>query len=153
MLRPSSNNGLGAGNPALPCHEPAATWEGWCLLVEPASFPSCFPDCAATLPACCRAWRRIEDHIGTKTAVQIRSHAQKFFSKLEKAQAAGAKGAAHLCNTMLAQMRCMCSISLPVSCLMKGERVPLPPPSLALWRPADCSTSGGLPAGHSTAEP
>lgn len=29
-----------------------------------------------------RAWRRIEEHIGTKTAVQIRSHAQKFFSKL-----------------------------------------------------------------------
>ncbi|KAL9430432.1 hypothetical protein AB3S75_025759 [Citrus x aurantiifolia] len=31
-----------------------------------------------------RAWQRIEEHIGTKKAVQIRSHAQKFFSKLEK---------------------------------------------------------------------
>ncbi|EXC13655.1 Protein LHY [Morus notabilis] len=29
-----------------------------------------------------RAWQRIEEHIGTKTAVQIRSHAQKFFSKI-----------------------------------------------------------------------
>ena len=38
-----------------------------------------------------RAWRRIEEHIGTKTAVQIRSHAQKFFSKLEKQEATGAK--------------------------------------------------------------
>lgn len=36
------------------------------------------------LKLCGRAWQRIEEHIGTKTAVQIRSHAQKFFTKLEK---------------------------------------------------------------------
>ncbi|KAF3444278.1 hypothetical protein FNV43_RR13968 [Rhamnella rubrinervis] len=33
-----------------------------------------------------RAWRKIEEHVGTKTAVQIRSHAQKFFSKISRDQ-------------------------------------------------------------------
>lgn len=36
-----------------------------------------------------RAWRQIAEHVGTKTAVQIRSHAQKFFSKLEREGSSG----------------------------------------------------------------
>ena len=40
-----------------------------------------------------RAWRKIELHVGTKSAVQIRSHAQKFFSKLQRETSRGAGGA------------------------------------------------------------
>eukprot|EP00238_Polyblepharides_amylifera_P005589 CAMPEP_0196582940 /NCGR_PEP_ID=MMETSP1081-20130531/41330_1 /TAXON_ID=36882 /ORGANISM="Pyramimonas amylifera, Strain CCMP720" /LENGTH=561 /DNA_ID=CAMNT_0041903667 /DNA_START=204 /DNA_END=1889 /DNA_ORIENTATION=+ len=36
-----------------------------------------------------RAWKKIEGHIGTKTTVQIRSHAQKFFAKFERECPAG----------------------------------------------------------------
>ncbi|KAM0924299.1 hypothetical protein ACQ4PT_004940 [Festuca glaucescens] len=38
-----------------------------------------------------RAWRRIQEHIGTKTAVQIRSHAQKFFTKVTR-ESSGSSG-------------------------------------------------------------
>ncbi|KAM0910653.1 hypothetical protein ACQ4PT_013986 [Festuca glaucescens] len=40
-----------------------------------------------------RAWRRIQEHIGTKTAVQIRSHAQKFFSKVIRESSGESSGA------------------------------------------------------------
>ncbi|KAL2551282.1 Protein REVEILLE 1 [Forsythia ovata] len=36
-----------------------------------------------------RAWRNIEEHVGTKSAVQIRSHAQKFFSKVVRESDSG----------------------------------------------------------------
>ncbi|KAH7851337.1 hypothetical protein Vadar_010057 [Vaccinium darrowii] len=39
-----------------------------------------------------RAWRKIEEHVGTKTAVQIRSHAQKFFSKVVRETSASDAG-------------------------------------------------------------
>ena len=29
-------------------------------------------------------WKKVEDYIGTRTGAQIRSHAQKFFLRLEK---------------------------------------------------------------------
>ncbi|KIY93094.1 hypothetical protein MNEG_14869, partial [Monoraphidium neglectum] len=40
-----------------------------------------------------RSWKKIEEHIGTKTAVQVRSHAQKFFNKIEKNKEQGGRAA------------------------------------------------------------
>ncbi|XP_031495071.1 flocculation protein FLO11-like [Nymphaea colorata] len=42
-----------------------------------------------------RAWRKIEEHIGTKTAVQIRSHAQKFFTKVVRETASNGAGSSN----------------------------------------------------------
>lgn len=42
-----------------------------------------------------RAWQRIQEYIGTKSAVQIRSHAQKFFLKLEKGNGGKSPGHSH----------------------------------------------------------
>ncbi|KAL2461864.1 Protein REVEILLE 1 [Abeliophyllum distichum] len=39
-----------------------------------------------------RAWRQIEEHVGTKTAIQIRSHAQKFFAKVTRDSSNDAEG-------------------------------------------------------------
>ncbi|GMI76590.1 hypothetical protein HRI_001328300 [Hibiscus trionum] len=39
-----------------------------------------------------RGWRQIEEHVGTKSAVQIRSHAQKFFSKVVRVSNGGFEG-------------------------------------------------------------
>ncbi|XP_062111004.1 protein REVEILLE 7-like isoform X2 [Humulus lupulus] len=39
-----------------------------------------------------RGWRQIEEHVGTKTAVQIRSHAQKYFSKVVRGSTASVEG-------------------------------------------------------------
>ncbi|XP_057804136.1 protein REVEILLE 7-like isoform X2 [Salvia miltiorrhiza] len=39
-----------------------------------------------------RAWRQIEEHVGNKTAIQIRSHAQKFFAKVTRDSSVDAEG-------------------------------------------------------------
>ena len=31
-----------------------------------------------------RDWKKVEQHIGTRSGAQIRSHAQKFFNRIEK---------------------------------------------------------------------
>lgn len=43
-----------------------------------------------------RAWRQIEEHVGTKTAIQIRSHAQKFFAKVVRDSNPDSEGSLNL---------------------------------------------------------
>jgi SHAQKYF class myb-like DNA-binding protein len=31
-----------------------------------------------------KEWKKVQEHVGTRTSTQARSHAQKFFNKLEK---------------------------------------------------------------------
>jgi len=31
-----------------------------------------------------KEWRRVQEHVGTRSSTQARSHAQKFFVKLQK---------------------------------------------------------------------
>jgi len=33
-----------------------------------------------------KEWRKVQQHVGTRTSTQARSHAQKFFVKIEKKQ-------------------------------------------------------------------
>lgn len=46
-----------------------------------------------------RDWKRVHKHVGTRTADQTRSHAQKFFIKLEKKQIIAASGQTHETNS------------------------------------------------------
>ncbi|XP_044420380.1 uncharacterized protein [Aegilops tauschii subsp. strangulata] len=52
-----------------------------------------------------RAWRRIQEHIGTKTAVQIRSHAQKFFSKVTRESSGSCSGSGAAAATATAAIQ------------------------------------------------
>lgn len=58
----------------------------------------------------------LSDHVKTKTAVQIRSHAQKFFSKLEKQQKAVQAGLAPTIGERLGS--CRLAMLLSSSCCM-----------------------------------
>jgi hypothetical protein len=74
----------------------------------------------------------VAEHIGTKTAVQIRSHAQKFFNKLEKKKESGqqpdkGKGRCNVPTSMCCMFSAMLSLlsalaTPPVLCTVHGCR-------------------------------
>jgi len=54
------------------------------LLVLPSSHSLTLTSSLLAIKLYGKSWKHVEDHIVTRTSAQIRSHAQKYFQKVEK---------------------------------------------------------------------
>lgn len=55
-----------------------------------------------------RNWKAIADAIPSRTVIQIRTHAQKFFQKLEKVRMAALRGVSRVCVCHASDCVCVC---------------------------------------------
>lgn len=78
-----------------------------------------------------RKWIRIAEHVGTRTVIQVRSHAQKYFKKLRKDEDDVA-GAPLVCARPRAPAPAFCYGNAPVGPWLPVHAHPLTPPGLAL---------------------
>lgn len=92
-----------------------------------------------------RKWIRIAEHVGTRTVIQVRSHAQKYFKKLRKDEDDVA-GAPLVCPRPRAPAPAFCYGNPPVGPWLPVPAPVLAPPGLALLVTAAHAIEDGTPS-------